>query len=332
MNSVNQRNSNGTATARGKRRHVDAFFYFLIERGFFLIGLIPRKTAVHAANWLGRLWFAADRRHREIAVSNIGRVYGRRMTRRQIRIMARNVFCSLVRIVFEIGWSLRLKPTDIRKHFRFFGMHHLQAALGEKKGVLVLTGHIGNWELLPLAMGQMGLPVSAIYRPLEFEPLDRFFISQRSRYGARLLAKRRAMRSMLAGLHNNELIGMLLDQNARVKDGVFVDFFGIPACTGKGLALLARKTGAPVVPVFLVRENGRYRVECHPALPKIQTRDKTKDIEAATALYNKVMEDMIRRYPQQWFWVHRRWKTKPFKPWAPKTGSVPDKTTHGKKQ
>ncbi|MBS0013410.1 MAG: lysophospholipid acyltransferase family protein [Desulfobacterales bacterium] len=332
MNSVNQRNFNGSAPAREKRRYVDVFFYFLIVRGFFLIGLIPRKTAVHAANGLGRLWFAADRRHREIAVSNIGRVFGGQMTPQQTRAMARSVFCSLVRIVFEIGWSLRLKHTDIRKYFRFSGMHHLQAALGEKKGVLVLTGHIGNWELLPLAMGQLGLPVSAMYRPLEFEPLDRFFKSQRSRYGARLLAKRRAVRSILAALHNNELIGMLLDQNARVKDGVFVDFFGIPACTGKGMALLARKTGAPVVPVFLVRENGHYRVECHPALPKIQTRDKTKDIEAATGLYNKVIEDMIRRYPEQWFWVHQRWKTKPFKPWTPKPGSVPDKTTDGKKQ
>jgi KDO2-lipid IV(A) lauroyltransferase len=332
MNSVNQRNFNDSAPDPEKRRYLDAFFYFLIVQGFFLIGLIPRTTAVHAANWLGRLWFAADRRHREIAVSNIGRVFGGQMTPQQIRAMARSVFCSLVRIVFEIGWSLRLNHTDIRKHFRFSGMHHLQAALGEKKGVLVLTGHIGNWELLPLAMGQVGLPVSAMYRPLEFEPLDRFFISQRSRYGARLLAKRRAMRGMLSALHNNELIGMLLDQNARVKDGVFVDFFGSPACTGKGMALLARRTGAPVVPVFLVRENGHYRVECHPALPKIQTRDKTKDIEAATALYNKVIEDMIRRYPQQWFWVHHRWKTKPFKPWAPKTGSVPDKTTDGKKQ
>ncbi|MBA2883047.1 KDO2-lipid IV(A) lauroyltransferase [Desulfosalsimonas propionicica] len=332
MNSVNQRNFNGSAQDPEKRRYLDAFFYFLIVQGFFLIGLIPRKTAVHAANWLGRLWFAADRRHREIAVSNIGRVFGGQMTPQQIRAMARSVFCSLVRIVFEIGWSLRLNHTDIRKHFRFSGMHHLQAALGEKKGVLVLTGHIGNWELLPLAMGQVGLPVSAMYRPLEFEPLDRFFISQRSRYGARLLAKRRAMRGMLSALHNNELIGMLLDQNARVKDGVFVDFFGSPACTGKGMALLARRTGAPVVPVFLVREKGYYRVECHPALPKIETRDKTKDIEAATALYNKVIEDMIRRYPQQWFWVHHRWKTKPFKPWAPKTGSVPDKITDGEKQ
>jgi KDO2-lipid IV(A) lauroyltransferase len=119
------------------------------------------------------------------------------------------------------------------------------------------------------------------------------------------------MLGVMRSLKRNSLIGVLLDQNARRKHGVFADFFGAPASTSKGLALLARKTGAPVVPLFLVRDSGHFLAEFGKPLPKIMTGDKTRDIEAATLIYNKVIEEIILRYPEQWFWVHRRWKTKP---------------------
>jgi len=157
----------------------------------------------------------------------------------------------------------------------------------------------------------LGYPMSAIYRPLEFKPLDRFFIDLRGRYGGKLHAKKNAMRPILKDLRNRELIGILLDQNTNRNAGVFVDFFGQPACTNKGLALLALGTGSPVIPLFLMREEDRFRVEFGPAFPLVRTGDKAKDIEVSTRQYNRVLEDVIRRYPEQWFWVHRRWKTRP---------------------
>lgn len=295
----------------------DTVLYHLIYLLFFLIGLIPPKIAGRLADAVGRIWFVIDRRHRAITVANLNRVFGDQMTRARIRTMARRVFCNLVRIIFEIGWSLHIKDSDIRKYFRFCGMENLHAALQNKKGVLVFTAHIGNWELLPTALARIGFPVSATYRPLDFNPLNRFFRELRSRDGAELLPKKRAMRKLLRSLKENKLVGMMLDQNARVYEGVFVDFFGEPACTNKGLALMARQIGTPVVPMFLVREKGFFRVECGQPLPRIKTGDKTKDIEALTRLYNKVIEDIIRRYPEQWFWVHQRWKTKPYKLWKP---------------
>ncbi|MBS3808781.1 MAG: lysophospholipid acyltransferase family protein [Desulfobacterales bacterium] len=302
---------------RGPRFFPDLVLYHIIYRFFFLIGLISPGLAARAANAAGRIWFVLDRRHREIAVENLTRAFGGQMSQAGIRSLARRAFCNLVRIIFEIGWSMHITDEDIRKYFRFRGMENLRAALHNKKGVLVFTAHIGNWELLPAAVGRIGYPISATYRPLDFKPLDMFFRELRSRDGAELLPKKRAMRKVLGSLKKNKLVGMMLDQNARVFDGVFTDFFGEPACTNKGLALLARETGTPVVPIFLVREQGYFQVECGRPLPRIKTGDKTKDIEALTRLYNKVIEDIIRRYPDQWFWVHKRWKTKPYKLWEP---------------
>ncbi|MFP4571696.1 MAG: lysophospholipid acyltransferase family protein [Desulfobacterales bacterium] len=294
--------------SRGRLFDADAVFYYIIARGFFLLGLIPPKTARSIADVLGRIWFAADRRHREVAIENLNRVFGHKMTPCQIRSMARRVFCNLTRILFEIGWSLHIKEADIRKYFRFRGMENLHAAMRSKKGVLVFTAHIGNWELLMTASAKIGFPISATYRPLKFKPLNRFFRELRSRNGAELLPKNYAMRRVLRSLKDNKLVGMMLDQNAHILHGVMVDFFGEPACTNKGLALLSRETGTPVVPMFLVREQGGFLVECGPQLPRFKSGNKAKDVEATTRLYNKVIEDIILRYPEQWFWVHRRWR------------------------
>lgn len=122
---------------------------------------------------------------------------------------------------------------------------------------------------------------------------------------------------VLRSLKNNELVGILLDQNTNVAAGVFVDFFGKPACTNKGLAVLARATGVPVIPAFLAREGGAFHVEFGPEIPTIKTEDEDSDIYVNTRNYNQALESIIRRYPEQWFWVHNRWKTRPCQPWPP---------------
>ncbi|MCF8025234.1 MAG: lysophospholipid acyltransferase family protein [Desulfobacteraceae bacterium] len=299
---------------RPRTRVLDTIIYYLISWAFFLLGMIPPKAAGMLADVLGRIWFVTDRQHREVAIGNLNRAFGDEMPPAQVRALARKVFCSLIRIAFEIGWALHIKKGDVRKYFRFHGMGSLQAALQKKKGVLILTAHLGNWELLVTVAAKLGLPISAIYRPMKFKPLDLFFRELRSRNGASLFPKKGAMRKVLRSLKNNELVGVLLDQHTGMFQGVAVDFFGEPAGTNKGLAFLARETGAPVVPMFLVRENGVFRVECGPQLPDIRTGDQEKDIEATTRLYNRVIESMIRRYPEQWFWVHRRWKIKEYEP------------------
>lgn len=289
---------------------MDAILYKIISGLFSLIGLIPRNSAMKIADFLGRLWFVVDKRHRVVALQNLTHVFGTEKNATEIRKLARRIFCNLVLIIFEIGWLIRLKEKEFSKYFHVHGLHYLKNAHKKGKGVLVLTGHMGNWELMSLSAKMLGYSMSAIYRPMDFKPLDLFFINLRGRYGTTLYPKKNAMRPILRGLKKRELIGILLDQNTKVQSGVFVNFFNRKACTNKGLALIALRTDTPVVPLFLLRESDGFRVEIGPEVPVIRTGDKEKDIESTTRQYNRVLEDVLRRYPDQWFWVHNRWKTK----------------------
>jgi len=290
---------------------MEQFLFHLISGAFRIIGLIPRHTAEKLSRHLGRLWFWLDRRHRQVAINNLTYVFGYEKSPSEIRQMARRIFANLVMILFEIGWSHGATSKEIPRHIRFDGVHNLHAAHRKGRGVLVLTGHLGSWELLADAAGMLGYPINVVYRPMDFNPLDKFFERFRTRSGARLFSKAHAMRKILRSLKDNELVGILLDQNSGRRAGVFVDFFGQSACTNKGLAMIAQKTRAPVVPIFLVREADAYRMMIGPEIPLIETGDKNRDVFENTRQYNRVLETMIRRYPEQWFWVHRRWKTRP---------------------
>lgn len=180
------------------------------------------------------------------------------------------------------------------------------AALG--RGILVLTAHYGNWELLAAAHGLVGLPLSFVVRPLDHPILDEMAARFRRRSGAELIVKRQAVREVLQALRRQRMVGILLDQNATRAEGVFVPFFGIAASTSKGLALIALRTGAPVVPVFLRREpGGRHCMEVGPAIPA----PADGDADAYTAAFNQVIETAVRRAPEQWLWMHARWRTRP---------------------
>jgi len=286
----------------------EKFLFQIILTIFTVMGLVSRRTSVKISVLLGKVWFVIDKRHRNVAISNLTLAFGSEMNQAKIKQLARRVFCCIAQIIFDIGLMVRLSDSEFSKFFRIYGLHYLESAYKKGKGVLMLTGHFGSWELLTVATAKLGYPMSAIYRPLDFKPLDRFFIELRSRYGAKLYPKKNAMRPILRGLKSGELVGILLDQVAHPNAGVYVDFFGKPACTNKGLALIALRTEAPVLPVFLLREAKGYRVEFGPEVPVIRTGDKEKDIELNTRQYNRVLESFIVRYPEQWFWVHNRWK------------------------
>jgi len=289
--------------------------YRAIVTLFMLLGIFPLDVGRRLGALLGHLIFVCDSKHRNIALQNLSHAFGREQGQREIRELGKRVFQNLGQILFEICWSLRLKKKDFHKYFSIRGLSNLKNAYEKAKGVLVLTGHMGNWELLTIIAAMTGYPLSIVVRPLDFRPLNEFFIKFRTRFGGRLIPKKHSMRMVLRSLRKGEMVALLMDQNVDWYDGVFVDFFGRLACTNKGLALLALHTGAPVVPVFLVRDKACFKAEFGPELPLIQTGDKTKDVEINTAQYNKVIESFIRRYPDQWFWVHQRWKTRPYHSW-----------------
>lgn len=300
--------------------NLESVFYHAAEIFFRFIGLVPRKSAIRISGFLGKVLFLVDRKHRKIALDNLMYAFGHQKSTYEIRFLAKQVFINLVQVVFEVGWSLQLDQRRLVKHFKMDGFRHLKKAYEKGRGVLVLTAHCGNWEFLAVAGSMIEYPVSMVVRPLDFKPLDRFFINLRSRFGGKIIPKQRSLRAILRSLDRKEMVVLLMDQNVDWYEGVFVDFMGHRACTSKGLALLALKTGAPVVSVFMVREKSGFRAEFGPEIFTVKTGDKQKDIEINTQEYNRVIENFIRRYPDQWFWVHQRWKTKPYQAWPRKSG------------
>jgi KDO2-lipid IV(A) lauroyltransferase len=288
--------------------------YILVVGSAKLFGSLPHEHGITLGNALGRLLFRLHGRYRIIALENLRNAYPDKQER-ECRQIATRVFENLGKILYEICWSTTMSNRELGKQVRIEGMRHIKTAYAKNRGVLVLTAHFGNWELLSIVGKKIGYPLSVVYRPLDFTPLERFIIGLRTRFGGHLIPKKKGLRKILRSLGRKQLVGILLDQNVAMREGVFAPFFNRPACTNKGLALLALKSGAPVVPIFLLREKNGYRGIIKPEVPLVRTGDKTKDVEINTGAYNQAIEEMVRRYPEQWFWVHRRWNTRPYCPW-----------------
>lgn len=301
-------------------RYSERIIIGTFERLFKLIGFFPRKWAIKIADLMGRVIFNIDIKHRKIAVENLTYAFGSEKQPEEIEKIAQQVFINLVQVVFEIGWSLNLDEKRLFNHFRIDGYRHFKKAYEKGKGVLILTAHFGNWELLTVIAAMVKFALNIVVRPLDFKPLDHFIFNIRTRFGGKIIPKHRSIRTIIRNLDHGEIVALLMDQNVDWYEGVFVNFMGHRACTNKGLALLALKTGAPVVPVFLIREALGFKAEIGPEILTVKTGDKQKDIEMNTQEYNRVIENIIRRYPDQWFWIHQRWKTKPYQPWPRKSG------------
>jgi KDO2-lipid IV(A) lauroyltransferase len=191
------------------------------------------------------------------------------------------------------------------------GAEHIAPALARGRGIFFLTGHFGNWELLAATHGLAGFGLSVVVRPLDNPYLDALIARARERSGLRAISKREAVLGVREALGRGECIGILLDQDAG-RGGVFVPFLGHPASTSRALAVLALKTRAPVLPAFIHRlPDGQHELVLEPEIPLVITGDLDHDIAANTARYTEAIERQVRAHPAQWFWVHRRWKTRP---------------------
>jgi len=279
------------------------------------LGCIPRPVGLRIGRTIGSLLFAFDKKHREIATANVKRAFGSQAGSPSGQQIVRQVFNNLGTMLFEIAWAYRLDPRDYPRYFQISGREHYDRAMAKGRGALLLTAHMGNWELFTIIAHMTGIPASVVYRPIDVPALDAAVKKLRCCYGAQLIPTKYAFYRIAKTLKKQGCVAMLMDQNVDWYNGVFVDFFERRACTNRGMAYMAVRTGAPVVPVFMLREPDGYRAEVLPEIPLINTGDLQKDIEENTARYNKAIEAIVRQYPDQWFWVHQRWKTKAYCTW-----------------
>jgi KDO2-lipid IV(A) lauroyltransferase len=214
---------------------------------------------------------------------------------------------------FEFCRMPRYSAHNTKNWIRTEGLEHYLAARARGKGVLILTGHLGGWELSSFYHSLMGHPMGMVIRRLDNRLLDEYVNAIRCLHGNRVLHKDDFARGLLTAMRAGESVGILMDTNMTPPQGVFVRFFGITACTASGLARVALKTGAAVVPGFLLWEPAKRQYVLHfaPELRFAKSADPQADLLAATQQCNDVLESWIRRYPDQWLWIHRRWKTRP---------------------
>ncbi|MBI3664787.1 MAG: lysophospholipid acyltransferase family protein [Acidobacteria bacterium] len=231
----------------------------------------------------------------------------------QREAIVKGVYRSLGRSLLAFARFPRLSRTNIEQWIRYEGFEHFKKAWECGRGILFLTAHVGNWELSALAHGLYGYPLHIVVRSLDNPYLDRLVACYRTFSGNRIIEKTETPRRILEALRANHAVGMLIDQNASPENGAFVDFFGVQACASTGLVKIALRTGAVVLPGFALWEQKerRYVLRFWPPIEMKQTGDPEADVTINTQRTHKVLEEIIRQYPDQWLWIHRRWKTRP---------------------
>ncbi len=275
-----------------------------------LVGRLPPRPARVLGAGLGQLAYGLLGRRRRVVLANLTRAFGATLDARRRRAVARAHFRHLGVTTVECCRLFFGPPGAMLERVRVDGAEHIKAALAEGRGAFYLTAHFGNWELLAAAHALTGFALSVVIRPLDNPYLESLLAEGRRRHGLGLISKRAAVRGVRAALARGECVGILLDQNAG-RHGVFVPFFGHLASTSRSLAVLALKTRAPVVPAFIRRlPSGEHQVTLEPAIPLSVTGQLERDVEVNTARFTETIERQVLTQPDQWFWVHRRWKTR----------------------
>jgi len=290
------------------------FFVYLIARAAaFLLMLLPRPVALASAKAAGSLAFQLVSRQREKALKSLRLAFGKEKSEAEVREIARGVFQNFSQTAVEI---LRLPGLSREKLAKLVDLGDAvkvyEALLAEGKGLIAITAHIGNWELLAGAFGLMGFRGAVIARKIYYEPYNNWIVGLRKSIGVPTIYREGASREILKVLGRGEIIGMLPDQDIDSLRGVFVDFFGRPAYTPVAPVRLALQFGTPILPNFLIRQkDGRYKVILGEVIRTSHGDRSEEAVTLATAKWMRSFEEVIRQYPDQWGWMHDRWKTQP---------------------
>lgn len=284
-----------------------------LVRALSVVGsLLPRHAFAPLGRTLGMGAFHTMTRYRKVALANLRRAYGSEWSEEQIQSVARESFRNLGITLIEFFLRQpRITAEEVEREVRFEGQEHYEEAFKRGKGVLLITAHYGNWEMMGPRLHRAGYRVSAVSRTADDPGTEHMIEQIRTRCGLQQIPRKLAARMGLAALRRNEILAILLDQNT-AEGGIFVPFFGYPASTATGPAVFALKTGAAIVPTFCIREaDGTHRMKAWPPIYPESTGDRARDVERLTAEITRVIELQIRERPELWFWLHNRWKLQP---------------------
>jgi Kdo2-lipid IVA lauroyltransferase/acyltransferase len=277
-----------------------------------VIRVLPRKVSMQMAAGLGSMAFWLLKEERFKTISNLTITYGEEKSAAEIAAMAKEVWVNLGKSGVEFAIKMgQEKPEEFFKDLEVRGNEYLQEAFRKGRGVLGLISHMGCWEGTAMSIPMLGFPAYAIGKRLGNEKLNALLFESRGKKGVPTLARGSSYKTILRILRENNLIGILIDQDTEVR-GVFVDFYGRPAYTPIGAAMLAMDSGAPVLPIFyLKKDDDTYEFIIEKEIALVMTGNRRQDMEENTRRFHAVIEKYIKKYPTQWVWMHNRWKTTP---------------------
>jgi KDO2-lipid IV(A) lauroyltransferase len=285
--------------------------YWLAKILSDLVRQLPLRLGWAMGAALGQVTFSVLRLRRRVTLENLGRAFPEIHRRRELARIGARCYRNLGRGLVEFCYFPRLDRKQLAKMLRIEGLEHLRQALKRGRGAIVLSGHFGAWELLGPAFALNGFSVDLFVRSQKNPLFDELMNRHRLGVGAEIIRSSRTPRAVLRSLRQNRLLVMLADQDGG-RDGIFVPFLGRLASTPRGVARFATQTGAPILMGFVVRQSsGRHRLIIEPPMEDPGTADREQDLRQILLKYNQKLETHIRSHPHQWFWPHRRWKTRP---------------------
>ncbi len=273
---------------------------------------LPRPVARAFGRAIGTLFYWVHPRLRQVGLRNLAMAFPEKTLAERENIL-KGVYLSLGRLLAEVPKFPDYTLEDVDRIAVYDGLENYLAARDRGKGVLFMTAHLGGWEIGSFVHSLHGHRLNIVVRNLDNPLLDRWVRQLRELHGNKTHDKDEYARGLLVAMKRGETVGALMDTNMTPPQGVFVDYFGVSACTAVGIARVAMRTGAAVVPAFTIWDEtlGKYRIRFEPAIPTVSTGDPDADAVANTQNYTAAIEQAVRAHPDQWLWVHRRWKTRP---------------------
>ncbi|MFQ5598269.1 MAG: lysophospholipid acyltransferase family protein [Nitrospiria bacterium] len=289
-----------------------ALLFFSLRTVAFLCRFLPWRVGVQFGGLLGVLSYYLLRRERNRSLDSLQIAFGAGMSRRELRLIAKRNFFNLGKGLIEVLNLQYLSHDRLESLVSIEGEEYLRAAQDSGRGCILITGHIGNWELMAAVLSLRGYRLHVIAAPLLDPRIDEWIVRLRSEFNVETISRGSpsSSRKILGVLRKKEVLGLLIDQDTKV-DGVFVNFFNKKAYTPAGAAQLALRSEASTLMCFVTRLSGdRHRITIEKPIDLFKSDYREKDIEVNTAMFTARIEEHIKQYPDQWVWMHRRWKTK----------------------